>query len=912
MASICHPSADAVASSFRRRAQRAAARVSLLALSAGLVVALGPTAGPSLAVGAFDGEPTELHGFGANGAGQRNIPTDLSDHTKVIRDVSAGYDHALAVTTDGQLHAWGNDTSGEGHIPLELQGRPYKAVAAGQNYSLALTTAGTVVAWGSSTFDLTTTPDIPAGRTVTAISAGGSVALALDSAGIVHAWGNNSLGQLDIPQELYSKQVVKIAAGGAFAVAATADHKVFAWGYDLAGQATVPASLQGRAIDELDAGFQHAVALLDDGTLVSWGANSFGQLDAPAGRWDHVSAGGDYTIGRGRTASVLKVWGKDATTTFANPPFLSGAPARITAGGAFAIYGMAVVSAAQTGSIQGTARVGEQLSATLGTFRPLPPTRIWGSWRLAGGETLAEGTTYTPTSDQVGKQLVFDTNGELARYQVTTNNTSIFVLPGRFATQRATITGTPQTGKVLTATASFTPQPDRFQYDWHVDGVFKRATADGRYIVQPDDLGKRITVSVAGFKAGYDDGFSGFSDPTAAVTETPKLTITREVAVPGTVRVGQQLTLTPATTTPTATSVTYQWVRGLVPIAGATDTTYTPTAADRGQLLAVKAQLSRDGHDDATSWSNGVSVTQGVFTTVGVPQITGAAHIGSTLQATVSSTPDADAVRYDWYAGATLRASGPSTYRATAADLGLPLSVRATLTRAEFATVETRSSAPTEGVTEAVTTKPVTPAIKVTGRATVGGKAVAGLVLSATAPITDVSGTVSYQWLRSGRAVTGATNPTFQTGAADVGRPLSVVATVQREGWLPASSTSTATVPVAKATPALRATTRVKSGRLVVKVRASAAGLPALRSTVLLRSGKHVLKRAKLVRGRLVVALPRARAPRTVTLAATSTTKRRTVPIARPRGRVDASTTESMSLLLPSSESWRMGGWPRI
>jgi hypothetical protein len=881
----------------------AAATALSVTLAGGVFVALASVPAQAAVGAGSDSLPTGLRPAGSNAKGQWNIPPALANQSTLIGDVSAGTDHALAVSSvGGTLYAWGDQSHGEGFVPLPLREYSYKAVSAGANYSLALTRSGKVAAWGNNADGVTSVPDElrlpdppkdpedpppPPGRTVTAISAGGSFALALDSLGVVHAWGNPQWDVLFIPPEIQGK-VVKIAAGGSFAVAVTDENKVVVWGFLSDSLTKPPASLQGRPIAELDVGALHAAALLADGSIVTWGDNTSGQLNVPTPdtadkRWQHVSAGADFTVGVS-ASPTLQVWGN--TAAFTTPTSMT-APSRVAAGGDFVIFGEARLAAAHPpGSIQGSGRVGEQLTGTLGTFTPLAPTEVWGSWFLADGpETL--GPTYTPTADQVGKKLTFRTNGHLAGYLVGENDVSLTVQPGVLTPSgKPTIAGRPRVGQVLTASASFAPVPDRLQYDWYVDGVSKPATEEGRYTVQPGDLGKRITVQVTAKKNGYTDAASGLSDATDAVTAAlPQLNVTREATLPGVARVGGVVGLTPPTTEPAATSVAYQWLRGNEVIPGATGASYTPTPADRGGLLAVRATLSRDGYDDATSLSTGIQVQDGVFAVVGLPLITGTPLEGATLHASISSTPAAESVQYDWYAGETLRASGPGDYLVTSADAGLRMTVRARLTRQGYAPVSSERSAPTD-VVQALS--PLLPPIRVTRAATVSGAAVAGRVLTAQPPRTDVAGVATYQWLRAGRVVAGATARTYRAGAADVGRRLSVVVTVRRDGHLPASSTAVVSKSTAKARPRLSATARLDAKRLVVTVRAAATGLSPLRGRVVVQSGHKILKRATLVRGRVVISLPRTSKPLKVTLSATAATSRRTTSVSRVRGRVAA------------------------
>lgn len=844
----------------------------------------GTTVPTATAVGPYDGDSTVLTVVGANNVGQKDVPLDLLPYTTAIADISAGADHVLAVTDQGRLYAWGDNSQGEGEILVPQQGWHYKAVSAGFNYSLALTGSGRVEAWGSSKYDLTFPPASLEGRTVTAISAGGTFALALDSTGRVHAWGDHEHGQRDIPQALFSKKVVKISAGYAHAVAVTEDKEVFAWGHGLFGETAVPASLQGRTIEEIDAGGAHTVALMGDGSIVGWGDNTHGQLNTPttSDRWYHVSAGNGFTIASGNKESKVRVWGDGADTTFANVPPNSVPVSRVSAGGEFAVYGNALIVPETAPQISGTARVGEVLTGTPGTWVPRAPT-FTPSWYV-DGSAVGREFTYTPTADQVGKKVSFTTLARREGYQVSIRFAEVTVLPGLMAKQqpKPTISGFAQVGQVLTATSSFSPTPDRVHYDWHLDGQLTQATGEPTYTVQPGDLGKRITVHAFAYKDGYERAGSGFSDATPSVTVTPKIVVTNAPTIVGTPRVDQAVTVTAPTSEPAATSVSYQWMRDGAPIVGATGTSYTPSALDRGKPLSVESTSSRDAYEGATSRSAAVQVGAGAFTSVGVPTVTGNAAVGSRLQAAVTSTPASESTQFDWYAGDTLRSSGPSTYEATPADAGLRLTVVARVMRGGYDTVTTPRSTPTAVVAGKQPDKQPdpqpTPAVKVVSAASVSGVAVAGGVLSANGPTTDVPGTATYQWLRDGQPIPGATTQTLTLGPDDVGRRIAVTATVQRTGWTPASSTSVPTAAVSKAVPVVKGRAKTKKARTVLKLTAVAARLPAIGTKVTVAVGKKVV-RAKLVAGRATVKLPLTKKPLKVTIAETSTTAAVTVKV---------------------------------
>src|SRR5262249_60834665 len=124
------------------------------------------------------------------------------------------------LTSTGQVLAWGFNGDGElGNgtttdsatpVPVSLPaGTTVKAIRAGCEHSLALTSTGEVLAWGANRDGelgngSTTPSDVPipvpltVGTTVKAISTGQTHSLALTSTGQVLAWGDNESGQLGI------------------------------------------------------------------------------------------------------------------------------------------------------------------------------------------------------------------------------------------------------------------------------------------------------------------------------------------------------------------------------------------------------------------------------------------------------------------------------------------------------------------------------------------------------------------------------------------------------------------------------------------------------------------------------------------------------------------------------------------
>lgn len=268
-----------------------------------------------------------------------NVTTPLNG--KTVLSAACGFNHSLALCSDGTVAAWGTNASGQlgnnsttaSASPVAvnqsgaLSGRQVVAVAAGTSFSVALCSDGAVVTWGLDTdgqlgndaaFSNSLVPVLVnssgalSGKVVTAIAAGGSHVLARCSDGTVVAWGSSAGlsggGQLGsgsgnpfksgVPVAvlaagaLSGKVVTHIAAGVTHSLASCRDGTLVAWGenpYGMLGNGTNTASSQpvltnasgvlaGRHVMMLGAGIHHSIMLGTDGQLSGWGRNLNAQL----------------------------------------------------------------------------------------------------------------------------------------------------------------------------------------------------------------------------------------------------------------------------------------------------------------------------------------------------------------------------------------------------------------------------------------------------------------------------------------------------------------------------------------------------------------------------------------------------------------------------------------------------------
>ena len=354
----------------------------------------------------------------------RNTYPDLPKDFTYLQ-VSAGYYHSLAVGSDGNVYAWGNNGNGrlgdgtttQRNTPVRVKTPDrstypdlpadftYLQVSAGTSHSLALGSDGNAYAWGYNsngqlgdgtsssrntpvrvkTPDRKTYPDLPADFTYLQVSAGTYHSLALGSDGNVYAWGNNGNGQLgdgtssyrytpvrvktpdrntypDLPKDFTYLQV---SAGYYHSLAVGSDGNVYAWGNNGNGRlgdgtttqrntpvrvktpdrSTYPDLPADFTYLQVSAGTYHSLALGSDGNVYAWGYNSEGQLGndttssstvpVPVSfnlqlvitgvRFDQTAVSG-LTRGDGSSVSVLTPAHQPGTVTVSVDYTLGGAP----------------------------------------------------------------------------------------------------------------------------------------------------------------------------------------------------------------------------------------------------------------------------------------------------------------------------------------------------------------------------------------------------------------------------------------------------------------------------------------------------------------------------------------------------------------------------------------------------------
>ena len=188
--------------------------------------------------------------------------------------IVAGTHHALALQADGTVLTWGDNVAGQLGVgaatpqqtaPVQIPTlQNIVALSAGYEHSLALKSDGTLLSWGrdsegqlgdSTALTQQSTPVAVQGPSeIVGIASGIYHNVALKADGTLLAWGDNGQKQLGngtiVPQPIpvpvsSAAGIVAVSAGSYHSVALKTDGTLLAWGWNAAGQLGLGGSLPG-------------------------------------------------------------------------------------------------------------------------------------------------------------------------------------------------------------------------------------------------------------------------------------------------------------------------------------------------------------------------------------------------------------------------------------------------------------------------------------------------------------------------------------------------------------------------------------------------------------------------------------------------------------------------------------------
>lgn len=426
-------------------------------------------------------------------------------------------------------------------------------------------------------------------------------------------------------------------------------------------------------------------------------------------------------------------------------------------------------------TISGTATVDATLTAQVGTWDPEPESLAY-TWKSNGVDIPgADQSTYVVKLGDLGSQITVAVTGTSAGFAdktVTSAPTSAvgsstFTSPGEVS-----VAGTFAVGNTVSVDpGTWTPTPGGFSYQWLRDGVAIQNATTNSYVLTADDQGKVVSVEVTATRDGYAEASVRSAGTTVALGT---MTGDKPIIV-GTPALGQTLQVGTGFWSPSP-SFSLQWYRAGYPIAGATDYTYVVTTDDVGKAITVSQTSTVTGYQTLTRLSDPtLTIPEGTFTKPSIVAVTGTLAVGNTVTAEpgLAWSPSPDSFSYQWFRdGSPVVGSTASSYALSADDQGHLIKVTVTAHKTGYTDASVDSGADTVAKGLLNGTKP-----------TISGSGVFGETLQASSPAWSPVANLSWQWLRNGEAITGATGTNYRLGVDDIGATIRVAVTATLDGY---------------------------------------------------------------------------------------------------------------------------------
>ena len=397
------------------------------------------------------------------------------------RVISSGQDFAVGVKADGTLWSWGGNVNGQlgknstvGSLtPAQIMtGSSFTTVSAAEYRAYAISTAGQLFAWGYNSAgnawndgNARSSPVQIGSSSWSAIASGHKHDVGLTIDGSMYAWGDNSIGQHGLNDDLYinrssptlvATSVSKVFAGKACTSYIDGLSRLFYAGTDLAGAAgrsgpffnpilgymnepfneTLGAAAGSWTMvafgyyPNFESSYSTALGVKSDGSLWAWGNNNAGTIGdgttvnrfrnpqkIGSSSWSFVAVNNQVAAAID-TAGRLFTWGVNTDGKLGQNSVASrSSPVQVAGSWNFVAIGQSSVAAIKTDGTLWT--WGGNANGQLGvsdTINRSSPVQVAGAWTMVA---------FSGASSNESKSMIgIKTNGQVYTWGLGSNQNS--------------------------------------------------------------------------------------------------------------------------------------------------------------------------------------------------------------------------------------------------------------------------------------------------------------------------------------------------------------------------------------------------------------------------------------------------------------------------------------------------------
>jgi hypothetical protein len=689
--------------------------------------------------------------------------------------VAPGTSFTCVLLTDRTVECWGSNTNGQlgngtttdSLDPVKVSGLvDAVSIAAGADHACALLLSGELKCWGANDFgQLGDGSGVDQSTPVSVFNARGtmfgSVSLSLkfscavDQDRYVWCWGDNRYGQLGVALpfgESKSLTPFEVMGNGgkpktsALNTCSGSSSILYCWGqqYSKLGVRSIPSCLQTPNICE-----SIPTRVWVDEPVYGLGSGSSGRGICALLSGGRVSC---WTIGTGTPRIVDGLSGVVALSQG-----YGGHVCAILANQSVSCWGL-----------NSSGQVGD------GTYQdrstPFNHSSLGKVTSISSGHSntcaIFENSSVKCWGANQGGQLGYST---ILPNAPSPADVTAYAAASFDKTGFPAISGSSVVGGVLSVDTGTWDSGVSFSYQWLRNGQ-PIAQANGpTYILQAEDLYSQVGVQVTGSKFGYQPVMQSSSSISVAVGTLTKI---GNASINGSPVVGGVLIVNPDSWD-SGVTFSYQWLRNGQPILSGNLRYYLIQASDSGSFITVKTIASKPGYENHEVISE-VQVALRVYGKTGLPVVSGSPVVGGVLNASTGVWDAGVGFSYQWLRnGQPIANANGATYMLKAADVNSNVNVSVTGSKSGYQPATESSSA--VSIASGTLTR--------IGSVSIFGSPVVGGVLNASTGVWDAGVGFSYQWLRNGQPIFGATLKHLKLSPLDWGQTIQVQVLAHKPGF---------------------------------------------------------------------------------------------------------------------------------